>query len=84
MPLSQGLKFLKKILKEKLENDGENIKKIKLKNKNSFTSLSIQCDNKTATLKISKKNVAEIIKNTKEEYSLNYIVKNIEWRNLPL
>lgn len=84
MPLSQGLKFFKKILKVKLENNGEDIKRIKLKDKDSFISVSIECNNKTATFTIYKEIVENIIENTKEEYSLNCLVQGIEWRGLPL
>lgn len=84
MPVSQSLKFFKQLLKEQLKNHGESIKKIKLKDKGSFISVSIKSDHKTTKFNIDKINVVEIIKNTKEKSSLNYLVKNIEWRVLPL
>ena len=85
MPLSQDLKFFKKILKLTLKNDGENVNKIKIHEHNSFIRISIICDNKVATFDIYKSNIEAIIINyTKEDKSLNYLVKNIEWRITPL
>jgi len=84
MPLSQGLKFFKQLLEKRLKADGEKVKKIKLKDENSFISVSIECKNKTAIFMIAKEIVVEIIKNTKEEHSLNYIVNDIKWGILPL
>ena len=84
MPVSQSLKLFKQILKVQLNDDGEDIKKIKIKEKSSLISISIECNNKTAKFNMKKIDVAEILNNTKENYSLNYLVKGIPWRGLPL
>jgi len=84
MPLSKGLKFFKKILKNEIVNNGTKLEKIKIQDNSSFVTIELRSKNKMATFKVNKINVLEMINNTKENYSLIYLVKNIEWRDFPL
>jgi len=84
MPLSKGLKFFKKILKNEIVNNGTKLEKIKIQDNSSFVTIELRSKNKMATFKVNKIDVLEMINNTKENYSLIYLVKNIEWRDFPL
>ena len=80
MPVSKGLKFFKKILKKEVVNNGEKLEKISIQDDSSYITVSLIGKNKTASFNVNKVDVLEIINNTKENYSLNFLVKNIEWR----
>jgi hypothetical protein len=84
MPLSQGLKFFRKILKNEIVNNGIKLEKIKIQDNSSFITIELIGKNTIATFRVNKIDVLEMINNTKENYSLIYLVKNIEWGNFPL
>ncbi|CAA6798860.1 MAG: Unknown protein [uncultured Sulfurovum sp.] len=79
MPLSYDLKFFQKILKKELNKNKEHVSKIKIEDMGSYITVFIICYKQTSIFRVSKENVVEMNNNTKENYSLKYLVKNIRW-----
>ena len=56
------------------------VEEVMVKNIKKTCIVFIVCKDRTATVELDKKMLKQIIKSSKENKSLNYLVLNIEWR----
>jgi len=70
----------KELITSELTNNNFMVQEVMVTNIKKTCVIFIVCEDRTATVELDKKMLKQIIKNTKENKSLKYLVLNIEWR----
>jgi len=70
----------RELITTELTNNNFKVQEVMVKNIKKTCIVFIVCEDRTAIVELDKKMLKQIIKNTKENKSLKYLVLNIEWR----